>query len=65
MKNKWFIFQDKWKRSVAKVFTSDCGFKAKKIQALGERFVGMNKSFTKWRNQCRRYSGKNISKYDI
>lgn len=48
---------DKWKRSVAKVFTSNCGFKAKKIQALGERFVGMNKSFTKWRNQCRRYSG--------
>jgi len=48
---------DKWKRSVAKVFTEECGFKAKKIGKLGERFVGMNASFAKWRNQCRRYSG--------
>lgn len=48
---------DKWKRSVQKVFTEECGFKAERVAKMSERFWGMNNSFSKWAKQCRKWSG--------
>ena len=49
--------KDKWKRSVQKVFTEECGFKAERVAKMSERFWGMNNSFSKWAKQCRKWSG--------
>ena len=56
-------FQEKFGRTVDKVFQPECGFKMDRIERLTERYEDMIQRMVGWSTKCKRYSGENCPAY--